>query len=174
MRARDRDLPAGVGAARGLESGLVGIGDALARAPETLARAVAAATVEHGEKAGRMLQRFADLPRGTLVWTRGPNGAFHLGRIRGPWRYDDTPGARAVGIHHTRPTQWLGPSFGTDRVPVAVAAAFARGGRNLQRINDAAAKQQSEELWSTYAAEGDPPATNPPRESDRPPGVVGC
>jgi hypothetical protein len=150
MRARDRDLLAGAGAARGLQEGVVGIGDALAKAPDTLTQAIEAASAEHGEKAGRMLRGFARLPVGTLVWTQGPDGAFHLGRIRGSWRYVDDSGARAVGIHHARPTQWLDRSFGADSVPPAVAAAFARGGRNLQRINDGRAEQQSVELWRTY------------------------
>jgi hypothetical protein len=152
MRARDRDLPAGAGTAHGLECGLVGIGDALANAPETLAEAIEAAAVEHGVKAGRMLHRFAHLPAGTLVWTRGPDGAFHLGRIRGAWRYDDGSGARAVGIHHTRPTQWLDRSFRAGGVPSAVVAAFARGGRNLQRVDDEPAERRSVELWRASEA----------------------
>jgi hypothetical protein len=150
MRARDRDLPAGAGAARGLQKGFVGIGDALVKAPDTLAEAIEAASVEHGEKAGRMLRGFARLSVGTLVWTQGPDGAFHLGRIHGPWRYDDGSGARDVGIHHTRATQWLDRPFGTDTAPPAVAAAFARGGRNLQRIKDERAEQQSVEFWRAY------------------------
>src|SRR4051812_20973968 len=97
MRARDRDLPAGAGADHGLAHGLVGIGDTLATtAPATFAEAVRAAGVEHGEKAARMLQRFAELPEGTFVWTRASTGAFHLGRIAGPWRYDAGDEARAV------------------------------------------------------------------------------
>ena len=149
MRARERDLPAGAGAALGIEEGFVGIGDALAETPDTLVQAIEAASVEHGEKAGRMLRGFARLPVGTLVWTQAPDGAFHLGRIRGPWRYDDGPAARAVGIHHTRRTQWLDEALDPECVPPAVRAAFARGGRNLQRINDEHAEMQSIELWRT-------------------------
>jgi hypothetical protein len=147
MRARDRDLAAGAGAAVGLREEFVGIGDALIKAPDTLAQAIKAASIEHGDKAGRMLRGFARLPVGALVWTQAPDGAFHLGRIRGSWRYDNGLGAQAVGIHHTRPTQWLNRSFGPESVPSAVAAAFARGGRNLQRINDERAEQQTVELW---------------------------
>jgi hypothetical protein len=32
-------------------------------------------------------------------------------------------------------------------VPVAVAATFARGGRNFQRTHDAAAERRTVELW---------------------------
>jgi predicted Mrr-cat superfamily restriction endonuclease len=149
MRARDRDLPRGAGAALGVAKGFVGIGDALAETPDTLVQAIEAASAEHGEKAGRMLRGFARLPVGTLVWTRSPDGAFHLGRIQGSWRYDDGPEARTIGIHHTRRTQWIDEAFGPERVPPAVRTAFVRGGRNLQRINDEHAEQRSVELWRT-------------------------
>src|SRR4051794_37623993 len=99
MRARTRDdVPAGAGAEHGLRHGLVGTGDALPSAPRSLDEAVEAAAETHGAKAARMLRAFAELPDGTFVWTRATDGAFHLGRIAGRWRYDDSPAARAVGI----------------------------------------------------------------------------
>ena len=36
-----------------------------------------------------------------------------------------------------------------DEVPAAVAATFARGGRNLQRTHDAVAERLTAELWAT-------------------------
>jgi hypothetical protein len=153
MRARDRDVPAGAGAEHGLEHGLVGIGDALDSPPATLNAAVQAAAAEHGDKAGRMLERFAELPGGTFVWTQTAD-RYHLGRLAGPWRYDDSPAARAVGIHHVRDADWLDRPFGEDEVPAAVAATFARGGRNLQRINDSGAERRTAELWEEHAPAG--------------------
>lgn len=147
MRARDRDLPQGPGAQFGLEAGVVGTGDALAAAPATLDDAVAAAAEQHGDKAARMLRRFAELPDGTFVWTRAADGLYRLGRIAGPWRYDDSAAAREVGIHHLRPATWLDRPFGDDDVPPGVAATFARGGRNLQRIDDEHAERLTEEAW---------------------------
>jgi hypothetical protein len=155
MRARNRELPPGVGAEHGLAEGLVGIGDALATVPPSLEAAVAAAVAEHGAKAGRMLRRFADLADGAFVWTRAGDGAFFLGRVAGSWRYDDSPAARAVGIHHVRPTRWRPEPFGQDVVPVAVLETFARGGRNLQRIHGAGVEQRTAELWA--ASEGEAP-----------------
>jgi hypothetical protein len=146
MRARTLHLDRDAGAAFGLEHGLVGIGDRLPERPRTLQAAVAAAIAAHGEKAGRMLHRFAELPTGTLVWTWADD-RFHLGRIDGAWRYEDGPEARAVGIHHVRPALWLERPFGEDEAPAAVVATFARGGRNLQRIHGAAAKRRTAELW---------------------------
>jgi hypothetical protein len=151
MRARHRDAPAGAGAAHGLRHGLVGTGDALDPPPQTLEEAIDAARRTRGEKAARMLERFAALPDGVFVWTRDPDGMYHLGRIAGPWRYDDSAAARAVGIHHVRPARWLDRPFGPDEVPAAVAATFARGGRNLQRTHDAAAERRTAALWDDPA-----------------------
>jgi len=148
MRARDRDLPEGAGATYGLENGLVGTGDALEQPPDGIDHAIEATRAAHGHKAARMLERFADLPEGTFVWTRGPDGDFHLGRIAGPWRYDDSPGARAVGIHHVRAVRWLDHAIGDREVPPAIAATFARGGRNLQRTHDAEAERETVALWT--------------------------
>jgi len=132
MRARDRDAPDGAGAEHGIEHGLVGIGDS------------------RGDKAGRMLRRFAELPEGALVWTRTADGTYRLGRIAGPWRYDDSAAAREVGIHHVRPATWLDRRFGEDEVPPAVAATFARGGRNFQQTHDERAERRTAELWEEH------------------------
>jgi hypothetical protein len=148
MRARDRDVPAGAGALHGLRHGLVGTGDALDARPATLDDAVAATTRAHGEKAARLLRRFAELPEGTFVWTRAADGAYHLGRITGPWSYDDTAAAREVGIHHVRPADWLDRPFGEDEAPPAVIETFARGGRNLQRTRSEAAERRTAEIWA--------------------------
>ncbi|MGK2932233.1 MAG: GAF domain-containing protein [Solirubrobacterales bacterium] len=135
MRARDRDESQFAGARFGVGRGLVGIGDHLPEPPANLDDAVAAAGIEHGEKAGRMLSRFADLPKGTFVWTQTGDREFRLGRIIGDWAYDDSASAREVGIHHVRPTDWLDEKFDLARTPLAVIDTFARGGRNFQRIN---------------------------------------
>jgi hypothetical protein len=132
MRPRDRDAPQGAGAEFGLEHGLVGIGDA------------------PGDKGERMLRRFAGLPDGSFVWTLASDGSYRLGRIAGAWRRDDTPAARAVGIHDVRPATWLDRPFGDDEVPTAVADTFARGGRNFQRTHDALAERETAELWDAY------------------------
>jgi hypothetical protein len=150
MRARALSAPADAGAAFGLEHGLVGTGDALDRPPATLDEAVEAARDSYGDKAARMLRRFAELPDGAFVWTQA-DGFFHLGRISGPWRYEDSEAAHEVGIHHVRPATWLERPFGDDELPAAVAATFARGGRNLQRTHDAHAERRTAELWAEHS-----------------------
>ena len=149
MRARDRDLAPGAGAEFGLARGLVGIGDALPVVPPSLAEAVLAATDRHGAKAGRMLAGFAVVPDGAFAWTRDTAGSFHLGRLSGPWRYDDSPAARAVGIHHVRPVEWLSQPV---EPPPAVRATFARRGRNFQRIRDAETERVTARLFEEQRA----------------------
>ncbi len=150
MRARDRELPAGAGADHGVAHGVVGIGGALKAEPASLDDAVAAVAAAHGAKAGRMLARFAELDDGTLVWTRTSDETYRLGQIAGPWRYDTSAAAHDVGIPHVRPASWLERAFTGGEVPAAVAATFARGGRNLQRIRDERAERQSVELWARH------------------------
>src|SRR5215207_10182115 len=111
MRARDRDLDQFEGARFGIANGLVGTGDALESAPADLDEALMAVTTRHGLKAGRMLDRFARLPDGEFVWTQTGPDEYRLGRISGPWRYEDTKASREAGIHHVRPADWLNEGF---------------------------------------------------------------
>ncbi|WP_022929658.1 hypothetical protein [Patulibacter americanus] len=150
MRARTLDTPPGAGADHAVSRGLVGTGDPLDLTPATLDEAVAAAADRHGEKAGRMLRRFAGLPTGAFVWTRISDTALRLGRITGPWRYDDADEARAVGIVHVRDAVWLPRPLEDDEAPPAVPATFGRGGRNLQRIHDAEAERGTAALWAAH------------------------
>ena len=133
MRARDRDdVEPGAGARFGVEQGIVGIGPG------------------SGDKAARMLHRFAELPDGVFVWTRTDDGTYRLGRVAGELREDRSAAARAVGITHVRPARWLDRPFGASDVPAAVAATFARGGRNLQRTHDEDAERLTAQLWDRY------------------------
>lgn len=151
MRARNRDdVPAGAGAEHGLRHGLVGIGERLGAVPDSVSEAVAAATDQDGDKAGRMVRRFAELPGDTLVWTLDDEGGFHLGRITGPWRYDVSSDAVTVGIHHVRDVRWLPRTFTADEVPTAVVETFRRGGRNFQRTHDDDAEQQTAAMWAAH------------------------
>ena len=140
MRARDLDVAAGAGAEFAIATGVVGIGDGV------------------GEQAARGLHRFAELPDGVFVWTRETGGAYRLGRIAGELRRDDSPAARAVGIRNVRPATWLARRFAEDEVPPAVAATFARGGRNLQRTHDEEAERLTQELWDAAAGNRRPDA----------------
>ncbi len=129
MRARDLDVQPGAGAEYGLASGVVGIGPG------------------RGEKATRMLHRFATVPAGVFVWTRDRAGEYHLGRISGALREDRSPAALAVGIVHVRDAVWVSRAFQEAEVPPAVAQTFARGGRNFQRTHNGEAERMTAEIW---------------------------
>ena len=147
MRARELDVPPGAGAEFGLSHGLVGIAGALSLVPHALEAALDRLAEERGPKAAAMVRRFAAWPDGVFVWTRVRDGTFRLGRIDGPWRYEDSAAATAVGIHHVRPAVWLEQPLRESDVPAGVARTFARGGRNLQRIHDADVERRTAELW---------------------------
>ena len=129
MRARDLEVPAGTGAEYGLACGVVGIGPG------------------RGDKAARMLYRFATVPVGAFVWTRDRGGLYHLGRITGEIREDRSPAALAVGIVHVRDTAWLARACQETEAPPAVAHTFARGGRNFQRTHDREAEAMTNVIW---------------------------
>jgi hypothetical protein len=148
MMSRLHAAARGAGADFGLAHRVVGIGERVDPVPRTLAEAVYALSARYGEKTGRMLARFAGVPEGAFVWTQASDGLYRLGRIAGPWRYDDSPAARAVGIHHVRPALWAAPALTAADVPAAVRETFARGGRNFQRTHDRAAEVQTAQLWN--------------------------
>jgi hypothetical protein len=129
MRSRELELPPGQGAEYGLERGLVGIGPG------------------RGEKAARMLHRFAALPEGVFVWTRDRAGGYHLGQLAGPLREDRSAGARRVGLTHVRAANWLDRAFSENEVPAAVARTFSRGGRNFQQTHDDEAERLTAAAW---------------------------
>ena len=126
MRARAHAAPAGVGAEHGVAHGIVGIGD----------------TAE-----GR-IGRFAAVPDGAFVWTRDTDGMYWLGRIAGPVRAAGAAAQELAGLTHVRPADWLDRPLGEPDVPVAVAATFARGGRNFQRTHGDAVERRTAEIWS--------------------------
>jgi len=147
MRSRSIEAGAFAGATFGLDRGVVGIGEPLERRPADLGEALLMVVDAHGYKAGRMLARFAELPEGEFVWTRTSDDEYWLGRIRGPWRYDDSEEATEVGICQTRPAEWSREPLGFLAVPAAVSVTFSRGGKNLQRINDEECELLTRDLW---------------------------
>lgn len=147
MRSRDDGVPEGAGAERALRAGVCGLGGRLAVTPRTLEEAVAAAAEEHDERLARRVERFADAPDGAYVWTRDADGAYWLGRLAGPWRYDDSAEAIAADLVHVRDCRWRSAPIDGHRVPAAVLATFARGGRNWQRVRSRAAFDQTAALW---------------------------
>lgn len=115
--------------------------------PTSVADAVDKTRVQHDERLAMRVVRFADAPLGSLVWTRDGDGLFWLGRLIGPWRYDGSAEAAAVGLTHVRQCRWLPDPIPEMAVPVGVLAAFARGGRNWQRIHALGALDATDQMW---------------------------
>lgn len=147
MRARSLDADKYEGAVYGVENSLVGTGEPLESVPGDLDQAVFETSRQHSEKSARMLERFAGLESGVLVWTRTGDDEFRLGMIEGPWRYEDSGETGQTGICQVRSASWLPQVFTHASVPSGVAATFNRGGRNFQRIRDRETEVQSTRLW---------------------------
>jgi hypothetical protein len=75
------------------------------------------------------------------------DGLFWLGRIVGPYLYDNDEDAAAVDLVHVRECRWLSTPLLEQAVPAAVVATFRRGGRKFQQTHDDTVGAESESLW---------------------------
>src|SRR5690606_26089670 len=105
-----------------------------------------------GERVARRLERFAAAPVGSFVWTRDAHALLWLGRIAGNWHYDASAEAAEVDLVHIRACDWLAEPVPHDQAPASVHIAFARGGRNWQRIRPLDAAAISGEIWEMRRA----------------------
>lgn len=128
LRSRSDDVDPRLAVERALSSGLCGFGDR-----------------GHGSQLARRVERFAEVPDGSFVWTRDSDGLYWLGRIDGPYLYD-TDGA-GVDLVHVRPCRWCDIPVVESACPAAVVATFGRGGRNFQQIHDDGVGEQTARLW---------------------------
>lgn len=130
MRSRDDDIDWAATVERGLELGLVGFGD-----------------TDRGDR----IDRFAAVENGSLVWTRDGAGFYRVGRVDGEYRFDG--GGADVDLVHVRPCRWSSRPIPEHRVPAAVLATFARGGRNFQQTHDATVGAESAAVWDESVTE---------------------
>lgn len=131
-----------------IAAGVVGLDGALGARVDDFDEMLAVANHELDERTTRRILRFAQTPTGSLVWTYDSSGGLHLGRLHGDWRYDPGDVARRLGLPHQRACDWANGPVPYALVPVSVIEAFARGGRNWQRIRAAGASEASVRLWS--------------------------
>lgn len=99
----------------------------------------------------RRVARFADVDDGSFVWTRDVDGLYWLGRIDGPYFYDNDVQARAVDLVHVRPCRWLAKPLLESDAPAAVVATFGRGGRNFQQTHGPMVDEHTMRIWRTLA-----------------------
>jgi hypothetical protein len=98
------------------------------------------------QRLARRIDRFAEIRDGSFVWTRDARGLFWLGRIDGPYFYDDDTAAAAVDLVHVRPCIWLTAPLLESEVPTAVVTTFGRGGRNFQQTHDPTVGPETERI----------------------------
>ncbi len=134
MRSRDDAVEVEATIDRARRLGLCGFGQFASRSSEH-------------ERLTRRVDRFAELPEGSFVWTRDPRGWFWLGRVSGPYFYDTDQTAVAVDLVHVRPCEWLPVPILEQDVPAAVIATFGRGGRNFQEIHHPSIGEETHRIW---------------------------
>jgi hypothetical protein len=152
MRSRRDDVDPVAGVRRALALDLCGIGGAVDPGPgnpvpDDLPQVVHLVARAHGEPTARRLARFAAIPAGAYVWTRDRDGAYRLGRLTGPWRYDHSAAAREADLVHVRDCVWLPDPVPEPEVPAGTLRSFARGGRNLQQTHDRGIGEQTLAVW---------------------------
>ncbi|WP_309103764.1 GAF domain-containing protein [Microbacterium sp.] len=147
MRSRRDDVPDGPAVERALTLGVCGMGGRLMPPPPSLEDALAAAHAQLGDRVARRIERFAAAADGAFVWTRDIDDQVWLGRLAGPWRYDPAPDALDVDLVHVRSCDWLEAPVSPAALPPAVRVAFARGGRNWQRIRADDVSTLTAALW---------------------------
>jgi hypothetical protein len=133
MRSRSDEIDPGATVDRARRLGLCGFGRRVR---------------DRGEEArlSRRVARFADVDDGSFVWTRDADGLYWLGRIDGPYFYDES--GAAVDLIHVRPCRWLSKPLLESDVPAAVVATFSRGGRNFQQTHDSTVGLDTERIWN--------------------------
>ena len=152
MRSRRDDLDPQAALDRALRLSRCGFGGVLTPAPADLDAAVELAAAQHDERLARRIDRFAAVEEGAFAWTRDGDGLYRLGRISGPYSYDDAPEAAAVDLVHVRACSWLDTPFVESAVPPAVIATFERGGRNFQRTHTAGIGEHTQRIWDRATA----------------------
>ncbi|MGX9789613.1 GAF domain-containing protein [Mycobacterium sp. MMS18-G62] len=134
MRSRSDAIDPGATVDRARRVGLCGFGERVRDRGEQ-------------ERPARRVGRFADVDDGSFVWTRDADGLYWLGRVEGPYYYDDAAAASAVDLVHVRPCRWLPRPVLESEVPAAVIATFGRGGCNFQQIHGGAVGPQTARIW---------------------------
>lgn len=137
MRSRCDDIDQGEAVAWALAHDVVGVGEC---------QATPAVTGEE-ERIRARIERFEQMADGAFVWTMTPPTGHRLGRVEGPARRDDGPGAHQHDLVVVRPCRWIDQPIEVADVPPGVLETFERGGRNFQRIHADGVEEQTRELW---------------------------
>jgi hypothetical protein len=121
-------------------------------------------SIEGWKAGGDTVRRLAqDAHEGDLVWTRDSRGAYWLGRITGPWRFDGSDEASRWDLNNVRDCEWLERSFRDWEVPGAVVRSFTGRSSSFSRVapNDRGGWRVTGLIWRQTRD----PSLKPPRLS---------
>ncbi len=117
--------------------------------------------IEGWKPGGHTVRRLAqDAKYGDLVWNRDSSGAYWLGRITGPWRFDASPEASKWDLNNVRDCEWLTQSYRDWEVPGAVVRSFTGRASSFSRVapDERGGWRVTELIWEQTK---DPTATPP-------------
>lgn len=94
------------------------------------------------------VRRFGkDAQIGDYIWTRDLHGRFRLGRITGPYRYENTEFAKRTDTHQVRDCEWADQPLSDLEVPGAVIRGFVGTSTSFSRMWDKGARTYTAWLW---------------------------
>jgi hypothetical protein len=155
-RTKLRSLKDGVNhheqVAHNFEDAIVGIGWGIEglRSGAPLPKVLAAIDAQPGWKkdAVHTVRRFGeDAEVGDYIWTRDLHGRFRLGRISGPYRYENSKLARRTDTHQVRDCNWAKQPLSDLEVPGAVVRGFVGTSTSFSRMWDEGARIYTAWLW---------------------------
>jgi hypothetical protein len=147
-----------------LDGGRVGIGWGLEDLPtETPLEEVVAAIRQRdepgwGRQAASTVRLFGkEAAEGDFIWTRDLSGRFWVGRITGPYRYDNSAKAKELDTHQVREAQWSPRPLNDLEVPGAVIRAFSGTSTSFSRIWNLGARHYTAWVWEKVHGRQPPP-----------------
>ncbi|HKO38419.1 MAG TPA: hypothetical protein VJU14_08630 [Solirubrobacterales bacterium] len=134
------------------DDGIVGIGWGIEGLPDgaTLDDVLAAIDAEPDwtKDAVHTVRRFGEAAQiGDYIWTRDLHGRFRLGRITGPYRYENTELAKRTDTHQVRDCEWADQPLSDLEVPGAVIRGFVGTSTSFSRMWDEGARTYTAWLW---------------------------
>ncbi|HYI00312.1 hypothetical protein [Hyalangium sp.] len=122
------------------------------RKSDALEEVLARVEAEYDRRGRQTVERFANAPMGSLVWTLHTDGTYRIGELVGPWRYDDSSTAERLDCHQVRETRWARAKLLSSEVPGAVVRCFSQRGSSFSRIHDENARAYSHRLFDKLLA----------------------
>jgi hypothetical protein len=156
LRSKKPDVDHKAQVAHNFDDGIVGIGWGIEALPdgaaldEVLEAVSAAIGVQPGwtKDAVHTIRRFGkDAEVGDYIWTRDLHGRFRLGRITGPYRYENTGVAKRTDTHQVRDCEWADQPLSDLEVPGAVIRGFVGTSTSFSRMWDEGARNYTAWLW---------------------------